>query len=143
KVQKDNPTLLAACSSASAMWAANAATVSASSNTGDGKVHFTPANLLTHFHRSIEPPTTTRILRAIFADDNHFVHHLPLPATTHFADEGAANHTTLFSPNTDSAGIEIFTFGRRGFDNSLASPTKYPARQTLEACEAIARRHQV
>ena len=50
------------------MWVANAATVSPSADTADGRVHFTPANLVAHFHRSIEAPTTTRVLRAIFAD---------------------------------------------------------------------------
>src|SRR5512135_2300613 len=36
------PQLLAACSSAAAMWVANAATVSPSADTADGRVHFTP-----------------------------------------------------------------------------------------------------
>ena len=40
------PQLLAACSSAAAMWVANAATVSPSPDTSDGRVHFTPANLV-------------------------------------------------------------------------------------------------
>ena len=39
---------------------ANAATVSPSADTADGRVHFTPANLVAHFHRSLEAPTTTR-----------------------------------------------------------------------------------
>src|SRR5579871_2761022 len=55
--------LLRQCSSASAMWTANAATVAPSSDTADGRVHFVPANLQQMFHRSIETPTTTRILR--------------------------------------------------------------------------------
>ena len=68
RAAKDAPQLLAACSSAAAMWVANAATVSPSADTADGRVHFTPANLVAHFHRSLEAPTTTRVLRAIFAD---------------------------------------------------------------------------
>ena len=68
----DAPQLLAACSSAAAMWTANAATVSPSADTADGRVHFTPANLVSHFHRSLEAPTTTRVLRAIFADRRAF-----------------------------------------------------------------------
>ena len=52
---RENPVLLASCYSASNMWAANAATVSPSSDTKDGRVHITPANLVTHLHRSIEP----------------------------------------------------------------------------------------
>src|SRR5439155_13594952 len=138
KAHKENPTILAACSSASAMWAANAATVSPSADTTDKRAHFTPANLLTHFHRSIEPPTTSRILRAIFNSDEHFVHHSPLPSTMHFADEGAANHTRLES---DNDGVEIFSYGRIGFSSESTGPSRFPARQTLEASHAIARRH--
>ena len=40
--------------SASAMWAANAATVSPAPDTGDGKCHLTVANLKTMPHRSHE-----------------------------------------------------------------------------------------
>ncbi|MGM3304348.1 N-succinylarginine dihydrolase, partial [Bacillus cereus group sp. BC12] len=42
KPAKQAPELLAAASSASAMWTANAATVSPSADTSDGRVHFTP-----------------------------------------------------------------------------------------------------
>src|SRR5690348_1890558 len=78
--QKENPALLAAVCSASSMWAANAATVSPSADTADGRVHFTPANLISQFHRSIEPPTTARVLQAIFPESaGCFVHHPPLP----------------------------------------------------------------
>ena len=47
-------TLLAAVSSALAMWVANAATVSPSADTAAAKAHFTPANLVSTFHRSIK-----------------------------------------------------------------------------------------
>jgi len=53
--------------SASAMWAANAATVSPTPDTADGRLHISPANLISQFHRSIEPPFTQHVLRAIFA----------------------------------------------------------------------------
>ncbi len=139
RVGSENPVLLAGVSSASSMWAANAATVSPSADTADRRVHFTPANLVTQFHRSIEPPTTRRVLCAIFSDEAHFKVHDPLPASTHFADEGAANHTRLVC---DGESIELFTAGRRGFDASL-NRTTFPARQTYEACEAVIRRHGV
>ncbi len=87
------PEILACCYSASSMWTANAATVSPSSDTEDGKVHFTPANLSSKFHRSIEPEQTARALQAIFSDSRRFVHHDPLPQGNYFGDEGAANHT--------------------------------------------------
>lgn len=133
------PRLLAACSSAAAMWVANAATVSASADTADGRVHFTPANLVSHFHRSLEAPTTTRVLRAIFADATRFAVHDPLPAAPQLGDEGAANHTRL--TGDDGRGFDLFAYGRAAFDAAAPLPTRFPARQTREACEAIARRH--
>ena len=94
---RDHAPLLGACSSAAAMWAANAATVSPSADTADRRVHFTPANLVSHFHRAVEAPTTTRVLRAVFADESRFAVHDPLPAAAEFGDEGAANHTRFAS----------------------------------------------
>jgi succinylarginine dihydrolase len=140
RAAREAPQLLAACSSAAAMWVANAATVSPSADTTDGRVHFTPANLAAHFHRALEAPTTTRVLRAIFADAKHFSVHDALPATREFGDEGAANHTRL-AADPDAPGIEFFVYGRAGFDASLPTPTRFAARQAREASEAIARRH--
>jgi succinylarginine dihydrolase len=138
--RRDAPGLLAAASSASAMWVANAATVSASPDTLDGRVHFTPANLCTQLHRAIEPRATARILKAVFPEGDHFVHHAPLPATPQFGDEGAANHTRLCW-GYGARGIELYTYGR-GTDAD-ASPQRYPARQTRAASEAVARLHRL
>ncbi len=129
RAAREAPRLLAACSSAAAMWAANAATVSPSADTADGRVHFTPANLVAHFHRSLEAPTTTRVLRAIFADERHFVVHDALPATPQFGDEGAANFIR-FAPADGGPGIELFVYGRAAFDAAASAPRRYPARQT-------------
>jgi succinylarginine dihydrolase len=134
---RDAPSLLAACSSAAAMWAANAATVSPSADTSDGRVHFTPANLVAHFHRSLEAATTTRVLRAVFADEVRFAVHAPLPAAPQFGDEGAANHTRFY---VGASGVELFVYGRRAFDDGPTT-TRFPARQTREASAAIVRRH--
>jgi succinylarginine dihydrolase len=142
KAHRADPVLLASVCSASAMWTANAATVSPSPDTADGMVHFTPANLFSQFHRSIETPTTTRILRTIFADESAFVVHDPLPPALHFADEGAANHMRLASTHA-TPGLEIFVYGRRGFDPFSQQPQKFPGRQTLEASQAVARKHQL
>ncbi|MGF1702045.1 N-succinylarginine dihydrolase [Photobacterium makurazakiensis] len=139
---KQAPKVLAACCSASSMWTANAATVSPSADTADKKVHFTPANLTNKFHRSIEHEVTGRILQATFADTNHFVHHQALPSVEHFGDEGAANHTRFCHEYSDQ-GVEFFVFGRHAFDSRLPAPSKYPARHTYEACEAVARLHQL
>jgi succinylarginine dihydrolase len=136
-----HPQLLASVSSASAMWAANAATVSPGADTADGRLHFTPANLNAKFHRSIEHPVTGRILRAIFADESRFAHHRALPAATSLGDEGAANHSRLCA-SYGEPGVELFVYGRSAFaDESARQPAKYPARQTLEASQAIARLH--
>ena len=139
RAAREAPRVLAACCSASSMWTANAATVSPGVDAGDGRVHFTPANLVGNFHRSLEPPTTTAILRAIFHDPRHFAVHEPLPAVEQFGDEGAANHTRLCAGH-GTAGVEFFVYGREGFDSG-DRPGRYPARQTREASEAIARRH--
>ncbi|OZG72519.1 N-succinylarginine dihydrolase [Hahella sp. CCB-MM4] len=134
------PAFLGAVASASCMWTANAATVSPSADTRDGRVHFTAANLTAKFHRSIEHTTTSRVLSAIFNNDKHFAHHPALPSSIQFGDEGAANHTR-FCRDYDDAGVEFFVYGRVAFDESAPRPTRYPARQTLEACQAIARLH--
>ncbi len=139
RAARDAPAVLAACSSAAAMWVANAATVSPSADTEDGRVHFTPANLVSHFHRSLEAPTTTAVLRAIFANAAHFVVHDPLPAAPQLGDEGAANHTR-FAADPVAPGIEFFVYGRQGIGGGIA-PARFPARQTQEASAAIARRH--
>jgi len=136
-----DPTILAAVWSASSMWAANAATVSPSPDTGDSKVHMTPANLVSNLHRSIEHPTTTRALRMIFKDPAHFVVHDPLPDQARFADEGAANHVR-FAASHDQPGIELFVYGVDIHDPSN-SARNYPSRQTRAACEAIARAHKL
>jgi len=131
------PRLLAACSSAAAMWVANAATVSASADTRDGRVHLSPANLVSHFHRSLEAATTARVLRTVFGDETRFVVHDPLPAAPQFGDEGAANHTRFAGVD---GGVELFVFGRSAFGDGKV-PARFPARQTREASAAIVRRH--
>ncbi|GHD43714.1 succinylarginine dihydrolase [Marinobacter persicus] len=134
------PAVLAAVSSASAMWTANAATVSPSADTGDHRVHFTPANLSAKFHRSIEHEVTGRALKAIFTDESYFAHHPALPSGSHFGDEGAANHTRLCS-RYGEPGVELFVYGKAAFNEAAPAPARYPARQTLEASQAIARLH--
>ncbi|MEJ2716044.1 MAG: N-succinylarginine dihydrolase [Deltaproteobacteria bacterium] len=142
EVHKKAPFLLARCYSSSAMWAANAATVSPSADTADTRVHFTPANLITQFHRCIEPAFTGILLKTIFSDNTAFAHHEPVPACIPFSDEGAANHTRLCN-SYGHAGIELFAYGRRASDQSEQGPSTYPARHSLEASQAIARLHQL
>lgn len=134
---KHAPALAAAACSASPMWAANAATVTPSADAADGRVHFTPANLLTNLHRSLEGPQTTRALRRLFPDETRFAVHDPLPAQPHFADEGAANHVRLCAEH-GAPGVNLFVWGREAWERWDG---KFPARQTREAFEAIERRH--
>ena len=130
---------LRACSSASAMWAANAATVAPSRDTADGRVHLTPANLQRMFHRALEAPTTTRVLRAIFADEARFVVHDALPGGGQLSDEGAANHVRL---ETARGAAHVFAWGRREW-GAFEAPKVHPARQTHEASLALARLHRL
>ena len=175
---KQAPELLTMVYSASSMWAANAATVTPSSDTRDGKVHFTVANLMTTSHRSIEARQTALCLRAIFSNRDHFVIHDALPSLSKFGDEGAANHSRLCL-NYGDTGVGMFVYGKshtltssgsdfskgnasytEGDGSSIkgdasymkgdasymkgdASVNKFPARQTLDACRAVARQHGV
>jgi len=127
-----SPTLRAASLSASAMWAANAATVSPAPDTQDGRCHLTIANLRTMPHRSHEWPATLAQLRLAFADQRHFAVHPPVPAS--FGDEGAANHMRLCGAH-GQAGVGIYVYGKSG--------GPFPARQHVEASRAIARVHGI
>ena len=137
-VQREDPVLLAQVSSASCMWTANAATVSPSTDTADGRVHFTPANLRAQFHRAIEPVATGALLSRVFPDPELFTHHAPLPPSDQYGDEGAANHTRL---ETDEGVVHLFVYGVEHRQPDGLRPTRFPARQTREASEAIGRRH--
>ena len=130
-IQGAEPELAANAMSASAMWAANAATVSPAPDTADGRCHLTVANLRTMPHRSHEWTATLAQLKLAFADPAFAVHG-PVPAA--FGDEGAANHMRL-SARHGEPGIELFVYGRTG--------GPFPARQHVEASKAIARRHRL
>lgn len=140
KAYKIAPELLNACYSASSMWTANAATVSSSADTQDNKVHFTAANLVSNLHRHHEAGFSRRILSFIFSDPNYFQHHLLLPKSTITSDEGAANHNRL-CPSHKEPGVNLFVYGKKAIKPNTIGPQIYPARQTKEASEAIARNH--
>ncbi len=134
---KDAPSFAAAACSASPMWAANAATVTPSADAADGRVHLTPANLVTNLHRSLEARQTKRALDALFPDPARFAIHDALPAVGHLADEGAANHVRLCADH-GQPGVNLLVWGREAWEH-WDGP--WPARQTREASEAVARRH--
>ena len=144
RAHRADPRLLSACYSASSMWTANAATVSPSTDTGDGRVHFTAANLVSNLHRHQEANFSHHLLKQLFPNDHYFHHHVVLPKTLTMGDEGAANHSRLCKQHNDK-GIHLFVYGRRALPTAHQEPlpTRYPARQTLEASQAIARSHQL
>ena len=117
-IDKAEPELAANAMSASAMWAANAATVSPAPDTADGKCHLTVANLRTMPHRSHEWAPTLAQLEAAFAAEAFAVHG-PVPPA--FGDEGAANHMRL-TPSHSNPGVEVFVYGVSG--------GAFPARQS-------------
>ena len=131
-IEECEPALAANAMSASAMWAANAATVSPAPDTADGKCHLTPANLRTMAHRSHEWTGTLAQLRLAFANESAFSVHAPVPPA--FGDEGAANHMRL-APAHGEPGVELFVYGVSG--------GAFPARQHVEASKAIARLHRL
>lgn len=135
-----SPSLLYQAYSASGMWAANMATVSPSVDTEDGQLHMTPANLCTTPHRGQEQAFTYPLLQTIFGDTAMI--HEPLPSTLAFADEGAANHMR-FSAEIGAPGVEVFVYGRVASDRTAPQPQRYPARQTRESVEALARLHRL
>ncbi|MGQ3892622.1 N-succinylarginine dihydrolase [Legionella sp. CNM-4043-24] len=140
KASREAPELLSACYSASSMWTANAATVSASLDCPDQRVHFTAANLVSNLHRHQEAGFSRYLLQRVFHDSRHFQHHEILPASAVTGDEGAANHSRLCARH-DAPGIHLYVYGKQGLHSGGPAPIKHPARQTLEASQAIARQH--
>src|SRR5699024_10703043 len=113
------------------------ATVSASADSADGRGHFTAANLNSQLHRSIEAQASAHILQRMFNDSRYFKHHLPLPPTSAFGDEGAANHPR-FAGERDAAAVAPSVYGRAAGENP-----PYPARQSQAASRAVARQHEL
>lgn len=136
------PRLFAASYSASAMWAANAATITPSADSLNKKLYITPANLATNIHRTIEANFNYKILKKIFNNNKYFTVAEPLISSSVLGDEGAANHTRFCTDYLDP-GIGLFVYGQEYFNKNQKKPKKYPARQTLEASVAIARQHQL
>ncbi len=124
-----DPRLFAQACSASSMWTANAATVSPADDTDDGRTHLSIANLSRMTHRSLEHTDTLAQLRIAFGGPAFAVHPALPPA---FGDEGAANHMRMKTAHAQP-GIEIFVYGAEG--------GRFPARQSRQASEAVARRH--
>jgi len=142
KAYRLSPAIFRACYSASSMWVANAATVTPSVDSQDGRVHFTPANLVSHLHRSLETDMNYHLLKKIFANEKYFLVHKPLINHLDFSDEGAANHNR-FCSEYGGPGLHLFVYGRSSGQKQSKGPQRHPARQTLQASQAIARLHRL
>lgn len=136
------PELLSPLFSASAMWTANAATVTPSIDVVQDQptLHFTPANLATHFHRALEAQERTRQLQKIFHNKSHFTVHNPLFMHPFLGDEGAANHM-ISSLEHGQPGHHYFVYGENQVNG--VGRHEFPSRQQRLASQAIARRHGI
>ncbi|MBS0163849.1 MAG: N-succinylarginine dihydrolase [Nitrospira sp.] len=136
RVAQAEPDLVGSCFSASSMWAANWATVTPSSDSLDGRCHFSTANLASNLHRAIEATHSASILRKIFSAANLFTVHEPLAANIAVMDEGAANHMRLCKKHGER-GIHVFCYGIGGI-RRVPADGPYVARQTRLASRAVA-----
>lgn len=134
------PQILSAAMSASAMWTANAATVSPTTDTADGRLHITPANLISSLHRAQEARERTEMFRNLWHSSDDVVVHDPLPAVLQMRDEGAANHLRLCE-STGERGIEIFVSGDS--ESGEVYTQRFAIRQTWATGKAIRRLHKL
>jgi succinylarginine dihydrolase len=130
--------------SGSAMWTANAATVSPAVDSHDNRLHLTVANLSSSSHRALEATETFATLNQIFAAGDRFVVHPPLPGGWNLRDEGAANHMRLSSQGSgtrgnQNLGIHVFVVGPPRGD----AAQRFLPRQSRFASDSIARLHRL
>ena len=135
-----DPQWLSAAMSASAMWSANAATVSPATDTTDGRLHITPANLISSLHRAQEASERAEMFRTLWNGCDDIIVHDPLPAIVPLRDEGAANHLRLCDAAGEQ-GIEIFVSGDD--ESGSIGTRRFMVRQTWATGRSIARTHQL
>lgn len=134
------PQAFSAAFSSAFMWAANMATVSAACDCRDGRLHITPANLISSWHRGGEAAERRVELNKLLKPLEQFTLHPPLPAIVPLRDEGAANHMRLCDA-TGEIGFNLFIYGDDSGRGS--SDSQFFPRQTRDACKAIACRHKL
>lgn len=132
------PSVVSALFSSSFMWAANAATVTLCMDSDDKRVHFTPANLTSHYHRQLESKFHHHSLQSIFHNQKLFSIHNYLPSTEQWGDEGAANHMVV-NKNHGINNTHIFVYGKSHEETLKAM--RYNPRQQRQASEVVARLH--
>lgn len=133
-------TIFSAAWSCSAMWTANAATVTAAADSRDGRIKLSIANLSSSMHRALESAETQQQLESAFRAVGLAAHSdflPPLEAGVAFRDEGAANHMRLTGAAASAQpAINLFIHG-----DGEPLPSRYLPRQSRLAFEMIARRH--
>lgn len=140
--QAHSPRALSAVFSSAFMWMANAATVTAASDSFDGRMHCTPANLISSWHRASEAAERTPQLEALLAGIVNKQIHRPLPSILPLRDEGAANHMRLCD-RSGRIGFNVFVYGVDDDTLVLQTQIRFPPRQTRASSQAISRLHQL
>jgi len=136
------PRALSAAYSSAFMWLANAATVTAACDSGDGQLHCTPANLISSWHRASEASERGPQFESLFKHLRCKQIHAPLPSILPLRDEGAANHMRLCDPSGKS-GFNVFSYGVDEDATADEQPRRFLARHTLAASRSVARLHQL
>lgn len=136
---QQSPRILSAVFSSAFMWAANSATVTPAPDARDGRMHFTPANLISSWHRWSEASERAMDLANMFPRGENYEMHLPLPSIVPLRDEGAANHMRLCGGDS-RLGINVFVHGEEEGESLRAG---FFPRHTREASAALARLHQL
>lgn len=139
RAEAKDPALVRRAWSSAAMWAANAATVAPGVDS-DGITRLLVANLVATSHRAREAAPRLAMLRRIFADVPKVEVLDPVPGLADLADEGAANHLRLCNGDHDHPAVHVFVHGRAAGLDPARLPQRHPARQTLAASQAVARR---
>ena len=132
--------LLSVIWSASFMWTANCCTFTPSIDSRLQRPQISVSNLSTHIHRMLECDMRYQQLRHYMPYDVYpglFPH-------DRYSDEGAANHLRL-CPNHSSRGLHVFVYNKDENDQmeDKIQGSLIPKRQSKQAFEAIARRHQI
>jgi succinylarginine dihydrolase len=135
KILDESPELFSGAMSSSAMWTANAATVTPAIDNQSNQLMMTIANLTASLHRSIEPSDTEQELTKALGCASQISP--PIAVGSALRDEGAANHMRL-GTSENTPGINVFVYG-----DGDPMPKEFWPRQSRAACEAIARSHQL
>lgn len=124
---------LSSAYSSSYMWMANAGHFTPDCDSLDHRIHFTPSNFASQFHRQSECAGHQKMMSTLI--QKAIIHN---PISSKFSDEGAANDVRLCSKEF-KRGITLFVYGASIYD---LETTKYPCRQTKEAYIELCERHR-